>query len=49
MREWAIEAGLADETIQNHIKIVYEPDCASLSIQHKIMEIQKRKHQISVG
>eukprot|EP01083_Nonionella_stella_P014674 41200_1 len=43
MREWAFEAGLADEMIPNHIKIVYEPDCASLSIQHKIMEIQNSK------
>ena len=43
MREWAVEAGLADDAIQNHIKIVYEPDCTSLSIQHKILEIQKKK------
>ncbi len=38
MREWAVESELCDENIPNHIKIVYEPDCASLCIQHKLSE-----------
>ena len=47
MREWAISAGLGDESIPNHIKIVYEPDCASLSIQHKISDLRRGKSAIS--
>eukprot|EP01083_Nonionella_stella_P079093 216771_1 len=37
MVEWAIESGLVDGTVPNQLKIVYEPDCASLSIQHAII------------
>ena len=45
MVRWAIKAGLikgeADENtlkmdIPNQIQIVYEPDCAALSIQHAV-------------
>merc|ERR1719361_3013511 len=33
MRNWAIKAGLVDKKIKDQCKIVYEPDCASLSVQ----------------
>ncbi len=36
MREWAIIAGLINKNIENQLQIVFEPDCASLAIQHKI-------------
>merc|ERR1711933_472536 len=41
MVQWAIEAGLISGKIQNQLKIVYEPDCASLSIQHAIIRSMK--------
>ena len=44
MRQWTIDAGLVDPQIPNQCKIVYEPDCASLSIQY---EIQQRKKILS--
>jgi len=44
MEQWAFRAGLINKEIPNHLKIVYEPDCASLSIQY---EIQKLKAQNS--
>ena len=36
MKEWAIKAGLIDDKIKDQCKIVYEPDCASLAIQHEV-------------
>eukprot|EP01083_Nonionella_stella_P119506 357292_1 len=33
MKQWGIKAKLFDGNIPNQLKIVYEPDCASLSIQ----------------
>ena len=33
MEQWAYKAGLTNRDIYNHLKIVYEPDFASLSIQ----------------
>eukprot|EP01083_Nonionella_stella_P018951 52725_1 len=35
MREWIIKAGLVKKNILNQCVIVYEPDCASLSIQRQ--------------
>eukprot|EP01084_Bolivina_argentea_P095193 171158_1 len=37
MKQWAIKAGLINNKISNQLKIVYEPDCASLSIQTAIL------------
>eukprot|EP00485_Elphidium_margaritaceum_P012192 CAMPEP_0202708676 /NCGR_PEP_ID=MMETSP1385-20130828/20836_1 /ASSEMBLY_ACC=CAM_ASM_000861 /TAXON_ID=933848 /ORGANISM="Elphidium margaritaceum" /LENGTH=57 /DNA_ID=CAMNT_0049367715 /DNA_START=63 /DNA_END=232 /DNA_ORIENTATION=- len=39
MKNWAIKAGLKHWAI----KIVYEVDCASLSIQHAILRNLQRK------
>ena len=37
MRQWIISAGLVDETIKNQCIIVYEPDCAALSLKKQIL------------
>eukprot|EP01084_Bolivina_argentea_P316201 548040_1 len=37
MIQWAIKAGLISGQIKNQLRIVYEPDCASLSIHHAIL------------
>eukprot|EP01084_Bolivina_argentea_P137463 242076_1 len=42
MEKCANNAGLINKQIPNHLKIVYEPDCGSLSIQ---TEVNQRKHQ----
>eukprot|EP01083_Nonionella_stella_P081209 223580_1 len=45
MKQWAIAAGLVNTNIPNQCKIVYEPDCASLSIQHQVRAKRlKMKH-----
>ena len=36
MYDWAIKAKLINGNIKDQLKIVYEPDCASLSLQHAI-------------
>ena len=36
MKEWATKAGLIDDAVRDQCKIVYEPDCASLAIQHEV-------------
>eukprot|EP01083_Nonionella_stella_P171500 585993_1 len=41
MVQWATEAGLITGQIPNQLRIVYEPDCASLSIQHAIFRAMK--------
>merc|ERR1719474_244039 len=43
MRSWAIESGLVDPEIPNQCKIVYEPDCASIAVQHEIKERRERQ------
>ena len=48
MREWALRAGLGDERIPNHIKMVYSTDCAAVSIQHKLMSLE-RSGGVGVG
>ena len=37
MKDWALRAGLIEGHIPNQLKLVYEPDCASLSIQHALL------------
>eukprot|EP01083_Nonionella_stella_P004290 12396_1 len=36
MKQWIIKAGLVDANDKTQCKIVYEPDCASLAIQHQL-------------
>merc|ERR1712228_380034 len=43
MEQWAQRAGLTNKEIPNHLKIVYEPDCASLSIQYEIQKLKAKK------
>ena len=43
MKHWAIKSGLINESIHNQCKIVYEPDCASLSIQYHIKKRNDKK------
>eukprot|EP00485_Elphidium_margaritaceum_P019212 CAMPEP_0202731308 /NCGR_PEP_ID=MMETSP1385-20130828/187081_1 /ASSEMBLY_ACC=CAM_ASM_000861 /TAXON_ID=933848 /ORGANISM="Elphidium margaritaceum" /LENGTH=472 /DNA_ID=CAMNT_0049397601 /DNA_START=121 /DNA_END=1536 /DNA_ORIENTATION=+ len=43
MTSWAIAAGLVSKKIRNQLKIVYEPDCASLAIQHQMRNRRKSK------
>ena len=45
MVQWAIEAKLITGNIPNQLRIVYEPDCASLSIQHAIIRGMKGNQQ----
>eukprot|EP01084_Bolivina_argentea_P072717 132017_1 len=35
MRQWGLASGLINENITNHLKIVLEPECASLQIQYE--------------
>jgi len=51
MRKWAIASGLIDENVSNQCKIVYEPDCASLAIQHYIKAKNKTNstEQFKIG
>jgi len=49
MEQWSIEAGLINKQIPHHLKIVYEPDCASLSIQHEIKELKAKKKAAAVA
>ena len=42
MKQWAILAGLINKNIPNQCKIVYEPDCASLSIQYQMYRNKKK-------
>ena len=48
MKQWVIKAGLVDETIMDQCKIVYEPDCASLAIQHEINDKKKQKKAANI-
>merc|ERR1712048_627805 len=38
-------AGLTNKEIPNHLKIVYEPDCASLSIQYEIQKLKSKQEK----
>ena len=35
MERWAEKAGLISRNIFGHLRIVYEPDCASISCQYE--------------
>jgi len=48
MEQWAFRAGLINKEIPNHLKIVYEPDCASLSIQYEIQKLKKKEKKLSI-
>eukprot|EP01084_Bolivina_argentea_P021874 40659_1 len=39
MKQWAFKAGLVNKDINNHCRIVYEPDCASLAIQYHMKDL----------
>ena len=39
MKQWALKAGLYDEDNDDQCRVVYEPDCASLAIQHHLKGI----------
>merc|ERR1712244_59656 len=45
MEQWAQSAGLTNKEIPNHLKIVYEPDCASLSIQYEIQKLKSKQNK----
>merc|ERR1712154_711978 len=45
MEQWAHRAGLINKEIPNHLKIVYEPDCASLSIQYEIQKLKSKQEK----
>merc|ERR1712154_488757 len=45
MEQWAQSAGLTNKEISNHLKIVYEPDCASLSIQYEIQKLKSKQEK----
>eukprot|EP00485_Elphidium_margaritaceum_P002287 CAMPEP_0202686228 /NCGR_PEP_ID=MMETSP1385-20130828/2038_1 /ASSEMBLY_ACC=CAM_ASM_000861 /TAXON_ID=933848 /ORGANISM="Elphidium margaritaceum" /LENGTH=702 /DNA_ID=CAMNT_0049340761 /DNA_START=32 /DNA_END=2140 /DNA_ORIENTATION=- len=49
MREWAIKAALVDPDVADQLKIVFEPDCASLAIQHKIAKAKKKSAAAAVA
>merc|ERR1712130_382076 len=42
MKQWAIESGMVDPEIAGQCRIVYEPDCASLAVQHEIRDDEKQ-------
>eukprot|EP01083_Nonionella_stella_P079689 218766_1 len=44
MRQWITKAGLVDANDKTQCKIVYEPDCASLAIQHQLKNAQNNDH-----
>ena len=48
MEQWAHRAGLINKQIPNHLKIVYEPDCASLSIQYEIQKLKEEEKKLSI-
>eukprot|EP01084_Bolivina_argentea_P304262 525417_1 len=43
MDTWAQRAGLTNKNIYNHLRIVYEPDCASISCQYDIINNANNK------
>eukprot|EP01084_Bolivina_argentea_P021865 40643_1 len=43
MEEWAIEAGLVNKDVKGQCRIVYEPNCASLALQHNPDNANKLK------
>ncbi len=49
MVEWAQEAGLISGNVKNQLKVVYEPDCASLSILHEINQKTHEREQLKAA
>merc|ERR1712154_359073 len=45
MQTAAINAGMVNPEIDGQLIIAYEPDCASLSIQHEITEKARKMHR----
>lgn len=45
MKDWAVAAGLVEGHITSQLKMVYEPDCASLSIQHALRRHLEQKRR----
>ncbi len=45
MERWAQNAGLIDGDILEHLRIVYEPDCASISCQYEAVDEEKEMNQ----
>jgi len=45
MEAWAQRAGLIDRNIFNHLRIVYEPDCASISCQFEAANEDEKSFQ----
>eukprot|EP01084_Bolivina_argentea_P079170 143651_1 len=49
MEYWAQKAGLISKKIFNHLRIVYEPDCASISCQYDIINNANNKSLFGIG
>ena len=45
MERWAKTAGLIDKNIYRHLRIVYEPDCASISCQYETGDEDQKSFQ----
>jgi len=45
MERWAQQAGLIDRNIFKHLRIVYEPDCASISCQYEAADEDEKSFQ----
>ena len=45
MKRAAVAAGMVDEEVEGQLVIAFEPDCASLSIQHEINEKLRLQHR----
>merc|ERR1719447_2245515 len=45
MERWAEKAKLIQPKIVNHLRIVYEPDCASISCQYEAADEEKEMNQ----
>ena len=45
MEYWAWKAGLIRRNILNHLRIVYEPDCASISCQYEANQEDEKAFQ----
>ena len=46
MYNWGVKAGIVSGNIEGQLQIVYEPDCASLSLQHAIFKNIESKTDI---
>lgn len=45
MKTAAVSSGMVDDTVEGQLIIAFEPDCASLSIQHEINEQLRLRHR----